>query len=265
MKATFDKVKPLLFAHEGGYTNHRGDPGNWSTGDVGRGRLVGTNFGIAAPTLIGWRGGNVTAEDMKALTREEAIQIYKSQYWDTIKADHLPAGVDYCLYDYSVNSGPGRAAKELQKVVGAKVDGVIGPQTLAAIETCGLSSVSIIDGICDRRLAFMKSLKTWRTFGKGWSRRVSEVRSKAKQFAMDHPVTDHAEDPAPVPKAKPEDKSALEAWKTPQGVATGVTALTGAGGFLSGTGPIQWALAGVFVIAAVVGAYYLIKQMKDAD
>ena len=265
MKATFDALMPLLFAHEGGYTNHRGDPGNWSTGKVGKGRLIGTNFGIAAPTLIGWRGDYVTAEDMKALTRDEAIAIYKAQYWNTVKGDELPAGVDYCVYDYSVNSGPGRAARELQRVVGTKVDGVIGPQTLAAIDTCGLTSMQIIDRICDRRLAFMKSLRTWGTFGKGWSRRVSEVRSKSKQFAMNHPVTDHAEEAVPVPKAKPEDKSPIAAWKTPQGVATGVTAITGAGGFLSDTGPIQWALAFAFVLAACVGAYYFIRQMKEAD
>ncbi|WP_420415300.1 glycoside hydrolase family 108 protein [Roseibium sp.] len=265
MKATFEKVRPLLFAHEGGYTDHRGDPGNWSEGKVGRGRLIGTNFGIAAPTLIGWRGGNVTAADMKALTRDEAIQIYKAQYWDTIRADELPAGVDYCCYDYSVNSGPGRASKELQRVVGAKVDGVIGPMTLAALKISGLSSATIIDQICNRRLAFMKRLKTWKTFGKGWSRRVGDVRTKSKQFAMNYPVADHVAGDAPIPKAKPEDKSPFTAWKTPQGVATGVTALTGAGGFLSGTGPVQWGLAFIFVVAALVGAYFFIKRMQEDD
>ncbi len=251
--ATFEAVKPLLFAHEGGYVDHPDDPGG------------ATNLGITIGTLSAWRGRRVTKDEVRRLTREEATQIYKAQYWDSVKGDDLPAGVDYCVYDYSVNSGPGRAARELQRVVGAGVDGIVGVETLARVKDCGKTPIQIINEICDRRLAFMKRLRTWKTFGKGWSRRVSDVRLKAKSFAANAPITDMPVSDVPTPKAKPEDKSGLKAWGTPSGVATGVTAMTGLGGMLSGTGPIQWALAFVFVLSACVLAYYVIKQIKEAD
>ena len=263
---TFERVEPLLFAHEGGYSGDRHDSGNWSSGKAGVGQLIGTKYGIAAPTLIANRRGKVTAEDMKNLTREEAVRIYKAQYWDTVRGDDLPAGVDYCVYDYSVNSGPGRAARELQRVVGASVDGVIGPATLNAVSDGGLSPVRIIDEICDRRLAFMKSLKVWPRYKNGWSRRVSEVRSKSKQFAMNYPIADAVpEDDVPVPKAKPEDKSGWRTWATPDGASKAVGLFSGLGAMLSGSGPLQWALAAVFVIAALVGGYLAIQHFKEAD
>lgn len=251
---TFERVKSTLFAHEGGYVDHPSDPGG------------ATNWGITIGTLSNARGYRVTKQDVKDLTKEEATLIYKARYWDSVKGDQLPSGVDYAVYDYSVNSGPGRAGKELQRVVGASVDGVIGTETLDRVRTCGKTSREIIIEICDRRLAFMKRLKHWRTFGKGWSRRVSDVRLKSLSYAANSPITDHATpDVPPTPKAKPEDKSATGAWKTPQGVATGVGAVSGLGGMLSGTGPIQWALAAVFVIAAVVGAIYVVKSFKERD
>lgn len=262
---TFERVKPLLFAHEGGYSDHRDDPGNWSSGKVGVGRLIGTKYGIAAPTLIGNRDFTVRAEHMRALTREEAIAIYKAQYWDTVRGDDLPAGVDYCVYDYSVNSGPARASQELQRVVGADVDGVIGPKTLAAISQSGMHPTTIIDKICDRRLAFMKRLKTWKYFGRGWSRRVADVRTASKRFVANQPAPDHAIEEAPIPKAKPKDKDGLQAWKTPDGLSKLVGLFSGMGAILSGSGPAQWALAAVFVIAAVTGAYLAIRHFKEAE
>lgn len=264
--ATFEAVIPPLFAHEGGYTDDPEDNGNWSGGKKGKGRLIGTKYGISAPTLIANRGPHVTVADMKSLTKNEAIRIYKSQYWDTVRGDDLPAGLDYCVYDFSINSGPGKAARVLQEVIGARVDGVIGPATLAAIRDSGKSVVQMIEEISAKRLAFMRGLRTWNRYKKGWTARVREVASKSKRLAMDYPVpVDHAPEDVPVPPAKPEDKNGWKAWKTPQGVATGVTAVTGAGGILSGTGPVQWALAVVFVIAAATAAYLVIKHFKDAD
>ena len=264
--ATFERVKPLLFAHEGEYSGDRDDPGNWSSGKAGVGRLIGTKYGIAAPTLIANRAGNVTVEDMKTLTREEALRIYKAQYWDTVRGDELPVGVDYCIYDYSVNSGPGRASKELQRVVGAAVDGVVGPATIKAVNSCGKSSQQIIDEICDRRLAFMRQLRTWPKYKNGWTRRVNEVRSKSKQFVMNYPIGDYGTtESAPIAPAKPQDKSGWKVWTTPEGVVKGVGSLSGIGAILSGSGPFQWALAIVFVIAALVGAYLVIKHFKEDD
>ena len=251
---TFETVKPNLLAHEGGYVDHPNDPGG------------ATNWGITIGTLSAARGRRVSKSEVRALTRDEALEIYKSRYWDTVQGDELPRGVDYAVYDYSVNSGPGRAARELQRVVGAGADGVVGPETLRAIRTCGKPMTTIVNELCDRRLAFMKRLRTWKTFGKGWSRRVSEVRARSLSLARGVVIPDtNAPDTAPVPKAKPEDKSVMGAWKTPQGVATGVTAVSGLSGMLSGSGPIQWALAAVFVIAAGVVAYLVLQKYRAED
>jgi lysozyme family protein len=101
------------------------------------------------------------------------MPLYKAKYWDTVKGDNLPEGVDYAVFDYAINSGPSRAAKALQSVLGVAVDGQIGPATLRALETANPRDVAT--AVCEARLAFLQSLSTYATFGKGWSRRVSEV------------------------------------------------------------------------------------------
>jgi len=160
------EIIPMILKHEGGYVNHPGDPGG------------PTNKGITLATFRRFIKPRGTISDLKALTVDQATVIYKRQYWDAVLADMLPAGVDYAVADFAVNSGPSRAAKYLQRVVGAAQDGKIGPMTLAAVGRMPPSD--IINSLCDRRLAFMKRIrrgKLWRTFGKGWSRRVSDVRA----------------------------------------------------------------------------------------
>jgi lysozyme family protein len=85
--------------------------------------------------------------------------------------------VDYCVFDAAVNSGPGRAAKWLQSCVGVEPDGGIGPKTLAAV--AAFDPKELVDDYAKRRLSFLSDLPTWGTFGKGWSRRVAEVRTAA--------------------------------------------------------------------------------------
>jgi lysozyme family protein len=112
---------------------------------------------------------------------DEAKAIYRRHYWDALRCDELPAGVDYAVFDYGVNSGVGRAAKVLQRVCGVKDDGVLGPLTMAAV--IRQESNALIRAICDERLRFLRSLKSWRVFGRGWSRRVDEVRAAALAMA----------------------------------------------------------------------------------
>lgn len=250
-KATFDKVRPLLLQHEGGYVDHPDDPGG------------ATNHGITIGTLSAWRGKRASKEDVKNLTVDEAIAIYRAQYWDTVRGDDLLPGVDYAVYDYAVNSGPAKAASDLQRVVGAPVDGIIGAVTLDRMWKCGKTAGQIVDELCDRRLAYMKRLKNWRTFKRGWTARVAGVRTKALQLAVN--IDSHVKPqtkPVPTPKAKPEDTSAMQAWKTPEGVAQGVGAVSGLSALLAGSGPLQWALAAVVVIAALVGAYFILRKLR---
>jgi hypothetical protein len=118
---------------------------------------------------------------MRDLTPEIVKPFYKTMYWDKIKGDQLPAGVDYAAYDLAVNSGTGRAARYLQEIAGVFADGVIGPKSIEAIKACDPDQM--IDALCDMRLAFLKRLTTFDTFGKGWTRRVAGVKEKATSMA----------------------------------------------------------------------------------
>ena len=114
---------------------------------------------------------------MRGLTPEIVGPMYKVKYWDKIKGDELPTGVDYCVFDAAVNSGPGRAAKWLQGCVGVEQDGGIGPKTLAAV--AAFDPKELVEDYAKRRLSFLMDLETWDTFGKGWGRRVAEVQTSA--------------------------------------------------------------------------------------
>ena len=155
----------LILKNEGGYVDNPSDPGG------------ATNLGCTKATWEAWVGHPVTKDDIKALTPNDVMPLYKVKYWDTIKGDDLPKGVDYAVFDYAINSGPSRAAKTLQSIIGAVADGQIGPSTLATIQL--FEAVDLSEKICDNRLAFLQNLPTYGTFGKGWSRRILEVKNMA--------------------------------------------------------------------------------------
>ncbi|WP_434286322.1 glycoside hydrolase family 108 protein [Celeribacter sp. SCSIO 80788] len=156
---------PRTLIHEGGFVDHPDDPGG------------ATNKGITLATFRRYVMPRGTVADLKALTTEQAVIVYKRQYWDAVCADLLPAGVDFAVFDFGVNSGPARAARYLQKVTGAKIDGRIGPNTLAAVRA--KDERVVVSDLCDARMAFLRRLPTYRTFGRGWSSRVARVRYDA--------------------------------------------------------------------------------------
>ncbi len=161
-----------ILKHEGGYVNHPNDPGG------------ATNKGITIATFRRYIKPGGAVADLKALTEAQAIIVYKRQYWDAVLGDLLPGGVDYAVADFAVNSGPSRAAKYLQRVIGVTQDGRIGPATLAAVDAA--NPIQVIHDLCDARLGFMRAIKggsLWKTFGKGWSRRVASVRKVSVQWA----------------------------------------------------------------------------------
>lgn len=165
----FDACLIEVLKHEGGYVYHARDPGG------------ATNKGITLATLRDWRRAAVTKADVMALTTAEAGQIYRARYWDAVKGDQLPPGVDLAVFDMAVNSGPGRAIRILQAALNVPIDGIIGPATLRAIQA--EKPVTLILDICDRRIAFLKTLNTWPVFGKGWSNRVDGVCAAALKAA----------------------------------------------------------------------------------
>jgi lysozyme family protein len=161
----FSKAFEHLLRSEGGYSNHPSDPGG------------ATNLGVTQAVWEDWIDRTVSEENMKALTPAKVAPLYKELYWDRIKGDKLPSGVDYCVFDAAVNSGASRAAKWLQTTVAAVADGAIGEQTLKLVML--INPQMLIDKYSANRLAFLQRLATWPTFGKGWERRVEEVRATA--------------------------------------------------------------------------------------
>jgi lysozyme family protein len=170
MKENFELCLKKMLAHEGGYVNHPQDPGGM------------TNLGVTKRVWEEWVGHDVDEKQMRALTPETVAPLYKRKYWDAVRADDLVAGVDYCVFDVAVNSGPGRAIKFLQSSVGVTADGGFGPATLAAVKNAEADPKRLIELYSAKRLEFLQSLKTFETFGKGWSRRVAEVKQAALEM-----------------------------------------------------------------------------------
>jgi lysozyme family protein len=170
MRANFDKALSAVLVHEGGYVNHPKDPGG------------ATNKGVTQAVYDDWRVAHkLPAQTVKDITTAEVMAIYKHRYWDAINGDELPDGVDYAVFDFAVNSGVYRAARYLQEAVGVAADGQIGPVTLAAIRA--KPAQDLVTAICDARMAFLKRLTTFDTFGRGWTRRVEDVRCKGRSMA----------------------------------------------------------------------------------
>jgi len=168
MQANFDDSFARLIVHEGGYCNDAHDPGGMTT------------WGVTHIDWAAWIGHEPTEAEMRSITQDDVKPLYKKKYWDALSCDELPNGVDYAVFDFGVNSGIGRAARFLQKIVHVTQDGAIGPQTIAAVND--FDPALIVKELCDARQQFLESLSTFSVFGKGWTRRVQEVAATAEQM-----------------------------------------------------------------------------------
>lgn len=166
---TFAEALDCVLRHEGGYADHPADPGG------------ATMMGITRRTLEAWRGAPVSESELRSLAGAEAAAIYRSGYWRGIAGDDLPAGLDLAMFDFAVNSGPGRAIRTLQAVLGVTIDGRIGPETLGAARRG--ATPDDIRALCARRLAFLQALTTFAVFGRGWTRRVRDIERRALLLA----------------------------------------------------------------------------------
>lgn len=262
--ANYSTCLSWVLVHEGGYVNHPKDPGG------------ATNRGVIQRTYNAYRRRmGLPAQSVKAITDAEVNAIYREQYWNAVAADQLPAGVDYAVFDYGVNSGPKRAIKDLQRVVGVKADGWIGNETLAAV--AAMAPAAIVKALCETRFKFLKQLRHWSTFGKGWTRRVMGEKLGAQ--TDDFGVIDRgtllalnaasASAPVPIPapkaeapgKALEEDKGAIaiveEVAKDPKWIgllgAFGSTIAT----IATSSGPVAWAVAACLVAGGIYAVYRL--------
>lgn len=151
MKSNFDACLKFTLQYEGGFVNHPRDPGG------------ATNLGITRATLARWRGRPVTVSEVRNLKRDEAAAIYRKWYWDAVGGDTLPYGVDLMAFDIAVNMGPGRALTWLH-------------------ETSNMRPTDRDDAMAVRRMGFWRRLKTWATFGRGWSARGRACQIEANRM-----------------------------------------------------------------------------------
>lgn len=254
MRNNFQNALERVLLCEGGWSNHPKDPGG------------PTMRGVTLAVYSAFKRKPATPDELRNISDDDLSAIYKRQYWDTVRGDELPVGLDYALFDYAVNSGPGRAVRDLQRVVGVQPDGVMGAMTLQAVSA--RDPAQIIAALCDKRLAFLKSLKTWGTFGKGWGKRVETVRTASLSMAsgIEGGVIEAI---ASGGKAKDQDISAL---RTPEGKAK-IAAGAGAVGTAASqvaeviqpfAGQWKW-IGGIAACLLIVGilANVIVQQMAD--
>lgn len=235
-ETNYDDALSRLLLHEGGYTNHPADPGG------------PTNFGITIHDYRKYAKPNATAADVKAMTIEQAKAIYRERYWDAQRCSDLPAGVDYAVFDYGVNSGIGRGGKVLRRVLKLPdAHGMVDDPVIAAARAADARAVIV--AVCDERLRFLRSLKTWNVFGAGWGRRVAEVKAVALAMA----------DGAPLPAMRQSSaigRAVVPVSRPAQRISAGLVAAAGvvAAGQAHRAGARPAAIAGVFALALVFGA-----------
>ena len=167
----FERALELTLSFEGGYSDHSLDPGG------------ATNLGITRAALESHRGKPVSKSEVMALSRAEAAEIYRAEYWDAVAGDKLPEGVDLSLFDFAVNSGPSRAIKIAQAALGVRANGVMTAETLERIVTA--DHAALVRSIARGRLSFLQRLAIFVTFGRGWTKRVKAVESASLAMITD--------------------------------------------------------------------------------
>jgi lysozyme family protein len=166
---SFEKCLLVVLKHEGGYVNHPRDPGGM------------TNLGVTKRTWERWKGYKVTEADMRALKVPDVMPLYREEYWDALKCSSMAPAIALVLFDFGVNAGVNRAAKLLQGMIGATVDGHVGDKTLQALQQFATNSgvANVVKQYSHVRRSYYRSLPTFKTFGRGWLRRVDETEREA--------------------------------------------------------------------------------------
>jgi lysozyme family protein len=245
MQANFDQALKRVLAHEGGYTNHPSDPGG------------PTNWGITIHDARMYWKRDADADDVRGMPLDVAKRIYKTKYWDAMRCDELPSGVDYAVMDFGVNSGIGRSIRLLESIAGVPADGK--PDDTLIRTVANMPSKPVITELCNKRLVFLKGLKTWPVFGNGWGRRIAEVKDAALK------MVDAVRAPTPTPLRTPKGRSERPDTATKPAVqsktvwAQLVTVLTALGGALT-----DWRVLAVIVVTALAG-YVIWERMKRPD
>ncbi|TIO74645.1 MAG: hypothetical protein E5X74_24600 [Mesorhizobium sp.] len=224
MDRNFARALALVLESEGGWSDKKADPGG------------ATMKGVTLANFRRYVKADAGKADLRKITDAQAATVYRRFYWDAVLGAELPDGIDYAVFDFAVNSGPGRAAKYLQAALCVAQDGRIGPATLAAARAKPAGIV--IDALCDARLAFLQRLPTWPTFGRGWGGRVASVRRQALLMSATPQVPPGS---SPMMPASPGEALTVA---TPAGGATQPPAVPPAK-------PPSSGLAGIFALIAL--------------
>lgn len=232
--------KPITLVWEGGDVNHPDDPGGFTSRGVtaGAGASYRKRKGLPPKAVNLW-------------TAKEVDQFYYDDYWMGVNAELLPYGVDLATFDAGVMSGPSRGAKWLQRAVGAKQDGRVGPETIRL--TAANDPGATIRKMCGYRLSFVQGLGTWKVFGKGWSRRIADIEAKGVAmwlrmgagWSADKTADEMARQ-AGAAQGKAADNSKGAAG------AGGGGAVVGGGDIAAGGTGWLWVVVAVAVVAAVL-------------
>lgn len=250
--SNYAKCLALTLGYEGGKDDHPKDPG-------GR-----TAYGIIQRVYDAWRQKNgLPTKDVWTISEAEKLAIYRENYWDPLRGDELPPGLDMVTFDGGVNSGISRGAKWLQGALGITADGKVGPATIAAAEACK-DRAAVVRKACASRLSFVRSLKTFATFGKGWSRRIADVEAKASAMTFDTAAAAKANAEAQARKANAGSKAKAT-----------IATLTGGSGASASLDPstvdtsaafgaaAPWIAVAIVAALVAVAVVYAVKARND--
>lgn len=258
MLNNYDSSLKRILVHEGGYSNHPADPGG------------PTNFGITLADYRKYIKPSGTAADVRTMAVADAAKIYRTRYWDSQQCSALPPGLDYAMFDYGVNSGIGRSGKVLRRLIGmSDSTSIVNREVVEAV--LKRDTKRLIGAVCDERLAFLKRLKTWPTFGVGWGRRVAEVRTLALRM-MDQDQSSNVIELRPTPPAGANEaaKGMVPEPEVLKAGAGGGLVVIGAGAALTWSGwvsehEILAALIGVGVLFSASGLVYLVARRHQSQ
>ncbi len=267
MQSNFERALARVLVYEGGLAHIPGDPGGL------------TNKGITEATYTNWLyRQRLPPMSVANITNQQVYSIYKADYWDRIRGDDLPTGVDFCIFDAAVNSGVSAAVSWAQAVLGITIDGDLGPATERHLGSIGADT--FVREYCARRLGSLKRLRTWGEFGRGWSARVANVQKTCIAWVESQGAV-HGPDPIQVAPLGGQNKadigtipvSRVGSIVTQGGVvAGGVVAATAQAGqslsTVSTDGPfefVKYVVGGLTVVGAIAGLIVLVSHKWNDD
>lgn len=239
MSDRFEICHPITANWEGGWSDHKADPGGK------------TMYGITEAVYHAWlKAQGRAAKPVRTITMADALAIYRKNYWEACGAPRLVPGVDLAVYDASVNSGVSRGIRWLKASVGSNDHSVT------------------VRKMCRARLSFMQSLAIWKTFGKGWGRRVADIEVRGVAMALAYMGASEKRIQA---DARAEAEAAKKVAKTADSTAKTSGAAGGASGGAIAIDPgtvdtaAVWVLGGIFAVCAVVAVVaFARKRAHDA-